>query len=266
MIFVKIELYFYKFNNFNSSKHKNSYFSTKKRCLFYELHKGQDHKANYSQKKGDKMEHDFWHQAWEERRLGFHRTEIHPQLMDGVKKLNLPHEAKTLVPLCGKTLDMLWLLEQEHLVTGVELSPKAIHEFIEENKLTPEKKSENHFKLPCLDLIIGDFLAFNSPTPFDFIYDRAALVALPPDMRVPYAKHCIKQLKSGGKLLLVSFEYDQTKVQGPPHSVEKTEIQEIYQGMNIEIFHEKSETPKAPKFQDNNVSIFKQVSYLMTKI
>lgn len=211
------------------------------------------------------MDHDFWHQAWQERRIGFHRGEFHPQLIEGVNRLDLPKDCKTLVPLCGKTLDLLWLLEQNHQVTGVELCPTAIHEFIKENELSPEKVGENHFKLPSLDLIIADFLAFGSAEDFDLIYDRAALVALPPDMRRDYAKHCERLLKPGGKILLVSFEYDQSKVEGPPHSVETQEILDIYKNFDLEVFHEKTETPQSPKFKENNVSKFVQKSYFLTK-
>lgn len=212
------------------------------------------------------MDHEFWHQAWSERRIGFHRSEFHPQLLEGIKKANLESGSRCLVPLCGKSLDLLWLLEQKHSVTGVELSPTAVEEFFEENQLNPEKVNENHYRIPSLDLIIGDFFSFRPEKKFDFLYDRAALVALPPAMRKEYASHSMDLLKVGGQLLLVSFEYDQKKVQGPPHSVEKAEIQEIYKNMKIEIFHEKTDTPRAPKFQENNVKTFRQVSYLMTKL
>lgn len=211
------------------------------------------------------MEHQFWHQAWEEGRIGFHRNEVHPQLVQGLSIINPEVGSKVMVPLCGKSLDLLWLQDNGFNVTGVELCPKAIEEFFKDNNLKPEEIGNGVYQLPSLNLVVGDYLAYKGQEEFDFLYDRAALVALPPKMRIDYAKHSLSLLKKGGKLLLVAFEYDQEKVPGPPHCVLKEEIERIYEGTTLELIHEETNEAQAPKFKEAGVKTFTQRTYILTK-
>ncbi|WP_130536789.1 thiopurine S-methyltransferase [Thiomicrorhabdus indica] len=185
------------------------------------------------------MQADFWHEMWESGVVGFHQKEINQFLQDFWPKLELQGNEEILVPLCGKSLDMLWLKQQGHKVLGVELSQKALDEFLEENNL-PEQPT-NHpafcgYELPEMRLLCGDFFHLSAEDCQDVkaIYDRAAIVALPPKMRKDYAAHLQEILPAGTKILMVIMEYDQSQMAGPPFSVKETEIAALFADYQIE--------------------------------
>lgn len=62
----------------------------------------------------------------------------------------------------------------------------------------------------------------------DVIYDRAALVALPLGMRKKYSQH-LMAISQNAPQLLLSFEYDQKRMHGPPFSISSAEVAEHYQ-------------------------------------
>ncbi len=212
------------------------------------------------------MEHEFWKQAWEDGRTGFHRSEYHPELIKYFPLFEAKSEESILVPLCGKTLDMIWLSHQNLYVHGVELSEKAVREYFLENNLDDYKVEENCYTHQNTTLEVGDFFKHNNVNGHDYIYDRAAIVALPKATRKEYAHHCLKLLKPGGRILLITFEYDQTKLSGPPFSVTEAEVNELYgKEASIELLEKKSDKPKNPKFKDAGVEFFTQKVYMIEK-
>ncbi|WP_178862060.1 thiopurine S-methyltransferase [Thiomicrorhabdus cannonii] len=176
------------------------------------------------------MQADFWHAMWESGVVGFQQTEINGYLQQHWQRLGLQGDETVLVPLCGKSLDMLWLGEQGHKVLGVELSQKALDEFLDENKLRSVAPLVHaHFcgyRLSAMTLLCGDFFHLSAADCEEVgaVYDRAAIVALPPEMRKQYAAHLQAILPAGTKLLLVNLEYDQSLLNGPPFSVPESEI------------------------------------------
>lgn len=175
------------------------------------------------------MEANFWHQMWNSGVVGFHQPDVNHYLKTHWSKLQLQGRENVLVPLCGKSLDMIWLAQQGHSVLGIELSPKALDEFLAENKLTAEPIEQgNHcgYKLPDMTLLCGDFFHLTKAQCRDIhvVYDRAALVALPLKMRKQYVKHLAEILPKGSQYLLVTMEYDQTSMNGPPFSVSEEEV------------------------------------------
>jgi thiopurine S-methyltransferase len=185
------------------------------------------------------MEADFWHDMWESGIVGFHQADINAYLKNHWQKLGLNGDEKVLVPLCGKSLDMVWLAQQGHEVLGVELSQKALDEFLIENGIDAKPhRSENYcgYELPSMTLLCGDFFDLTSAhcDKVSVVYDRAALVALPPEMRKLYVNHLKSILPTGTRQLLVTMEYDQSKLQGPPFSVSENEVRELYTGFDIE--------------------------------
>lgn len=179
------------------------------------------------------MEAQFWHEMWDSGVVGFHQADINEYLKNHWSKLNLNGQEAVLVPLCGKSLDMLWLAQQGHEILGVELSAKALDEFLQENNLNAFfHKTEKHcgFKLPSMTLLCGDFFDLSAQDCADItvIYDRAALIALPPKMRQSYVEHLFSVVPKGSKTLLVTMEYDETKLQGPPFSVREDEVMALY--------------------------------------
>jgi len=180
------------------------------------------------------MEANFWHDMWASGVVGFHQPDINVYLKNHWSKLKLNGDENVLVPLCGKSLDMIWLAQQGHSVLGVELSQKALDEFLTENKLTAEPKAfENHcgYQLPDMTLLCGDFFHLTAKDCSDIkvVFDRAAIVALPPEMRQEYVKHLHSILPSGTQYLLVAMEYDQSKMPGPPFSVSELEIRALFE-------------------------------------
>ncbi len=180
------------------------------------------------------MNPEHWHQRWQEGRIGFHRDAVHPRLETHWPRLVPETDSHVLVPLCGKSRDLLWLAERGHAVTGVELSPLAVGQFFAENPLpAPRVRREGafeHHECERLRLCCGDFFRLR---PEDLaaplaIYDRAALVALPASMRGDYADHLARLSPPGTRMLLVSLERPGDSGSGPPFSVATAEIENLF--------------------------------------
>lgn len=179
------------------------------------------------------MHPDFWLQRWQQGQIGFHRGEVMPLLEKHWPTLHLPAGSKVLVPLCGKTLDMHWLAAQGHRVLGVELSPLAIEHFFAEAGLTPERHASGngeHFVAGPIEIIRGDAFALDDALLADVtaVYDRAALIALPPELRRRYRDTVYSRLPAGCRGLLITLEYPQAEKAGPPFSVDQAEVDELF--------------------------------------
>lgn len=179
------------------------------------------------------MDADFWRHRWENNLTGFHLNEVNPHLKENWTALNLKPGARVFVPLCGKTLDLIWLAEQGHQVVGIELSQLAVEAFFSENKLPVERNQLGDLELwrsDKISLFCGDFYALTPEIlgQIDAVYDRASLIALPPVMRQEYARKLTELAQSAPKLL-VTLEYDQSKMDGPPFSVSETEVRTLYE-------------------------------------
>ncbi|MDX2267127.1 MAG: thiopurine S-methyltransferase [Bryobacter sp.] len=184
------------------------------------------------------MDPDYWHQKWANRQVNFHQPQPNALLVEHLSALALLSGARILVPLCGKSLDIHWLLDQGYHVVGAELSRLAVEELYAELGHSPTLTTTltpgplDHFSAPMLDVFAGDIFHLTSETlgplaPIDAIYDRAALVALPPDTRTRYAHH-LQRLTRGAPQLLLTFEYDQNTMPGPPFSVPAEEVHRHY--------------------------------------
>jgi len=179
------------------------------------------------------MEKQFWMDRWAEQRIGFHQPDTNPHLHHYWDHLDVPSGAEVLVPLCGKSLDMLWLRSQGYHVLGVELSDIALKDFARENGLQLDWAQEQGFRCGRTDhisLLQGDFfhLAPDQTGSIGAVYDRAALVALPGEMRKQYVEALARLVKPGTAVLLVSMDYPQEEMSGPPFSVSAEEIDALY--------------------------------------
>ena len=179
------------------------------------------------------MHPDFWHQRWQENRIGFHQDAPTPLLLKHWPALDVPAGATVFVPLAGKSLDMLWLAERGHRVLGVELSQLAIERFFAEHDLHPEIDTTRHgihYRADNIELICGDAFALDEAILADCaaVFDRAALIALPPDLRRRYVRELHARLPAGCRGLLVTLEYPQDEREGPPFSVQEEEVRALY--------------------------------------
>lgn len=179
------------------------------------------------------MDPEFWQQRWREGRIGFHQDRVMPLLEKHWHALALPPGSRVFVPLAGKSLDMPWLAAQGHRVLGVELSALAVRQFFAENGLAPEVHESGcgvHHRAGGIELVCGDAFALDAALLADCagVYDRAALVALPPDLRRRYAGELYARLPRDCRGLLITLEYPQHEKAGPPFSVGEAEVFERF--------------------------------------
>lgn len=164
-----------------------------------------------------------WIERWQEGRTGWHEAEGNSSL----KKHWRATGRRVLVPMCGKSYDLVWLADQGNEVVGVELSDIAVKAFFEEQGLSFEIRDDELPAYRALDrpitIYCGDYFSLTSIR-CDAHYDRGALIALTEDLRGPYAKHTNTLLEPGAEQLLVSLEYDQSVANGPPFSVDADEV------------------------------------------
>ena len=178
------------------------------------------------------MEASFWHKKWEINQIGFHQDVTNPLLIKHIGKLGLKKGGRIFIPLCGKTVDIAWLLSQGYQVAGAELSEIAIKQLFEALGITPEISNAGsliHYHADNIDLFVGDIfdLTVDVLGPVDAVFDRAALVALPFEMRLRYSAHMV-DLTNTAPQLLICFEYEQSIMNGPPFSIVATEVEQHY--------------------------------------
>ena len=179
------------------------------------------------------MQPDFWHQRWADNQIGFHQDTPTPLLLKHWHSLGIAPGAQVFVPLAGKSLDMAWLASQGHRVLGVELSRLAVEQFFAENGLTPKTRDTaygTHYESGGIELIVGDAFGLDAEVLRDCaaVFDRAALIALPPELRLRYAGELHARLPDGCRGLLVTLEYPQDERPGPPFSVPAGEVHALY--------------------------------------
>jgi thiopurine S-methyltransferase len=177
------------------------------------------------------MHQDFWQARWASNQIGFHLMEVNPQLVRHQDVLS--GARRVLVPLCGKSLDLAWLAGLGYAVQGVELAERAVIDFFREQQIEPGIREQDGFRIysaGALELWCGDFFDLQAQhlAGCGGFYDRAALIALPPAMRQRYAEHVAHILPSGCRGLLVSLDYPQAQMNGPPFAVPEQEIRELY--------------------------------------
>lgn len=183
------------------------------------------------------MDANFWHERWQNNELGFHLEDPHPLLQQCLGAV-LPGKHKVLVPLCGKSPDLHYLAGYLPVV-GAELSAIACNDFFAERSIPFEQWQAHEFVCYHSDTIRlwqGDFFALTPEqiVGCNLVYDRAALIALPPAMRAQYAAKLQQLLPSNSTILLISLEYPKHEKQGPPFSVTHTEIEQLFSGAEIE--------------------------------
>ena len=178
------------------------------------------------------MKKEFWHERWALDEIGFHKKDLNPFLLEHWPSLNASENDSIFVPLCGKSLDLLWLSQQCRKVVGIELSQKAVEDFFASNGMTPEIIQSEHFSLyqaENIHIFCGDIFQLEQVDIADctLIYDRASLVAFPPEMRKLYVKKLDELFSFPHKRLLITFDYDQQLMNGPPFAVSPSEVSDL---------------------------------------
>jgi len=216
------------------------------------------------------MTKEYWLDRWIRDEIGFHQNMFNPYLLQYWQTLQLMPGSQVFVPLCGKTRDMIWLRNQGHSVLGVELSTLAIKGFFEENGLLANHDSGEKFDCYTTDLIQilhGDFFNLDKRglEKISAVYDRASLVALPPETRQRYANHMLNILPPATKILLISFDYPQSEMQGPPFAVSPDEVTALYQKhAEIHLLAQVDVLDENPRFQQRGLSRLQESIFQLT--
>ncbi|PYC13216.1 thiopurine S-methyltransferase [Pseudomonas jessenii] len=210
------------------------------------------------------MQPEFWHKKWASGQIGFHLPEVNPYLQ---RHWAAPASARVLVPLCGKTLDLAWLAGRGHRVLGIELSEKAVESFFSEHQVQPQISEKGAFKVyrsDAFELWCGDFFALTASDVADCtaLYDRAALIALPAPMRERYATHLQQILPQGVQGLLITLDYDQAQIPGPPFAVGDDEVQRLLGGVwQVQALEEQDVLGESGKFLQAGVTRLEERVY-----
>ncbi|PNH87846.1 thiopurine S-methyltransferase [Vibrio diazotrophicus] len=209
---------------------------------------------------------EFWHSKWASNQIGFHLDDVNPLLIEHWHRTEPKREDKIFVPLCGKSEDLVWLATKHNQVHGVELSSIAVRSFFAEHFYTPLviQLNAHHelYQFDELSIYTGDY--FTAPVEtYDIVYDRAALVALPEEMRKEYVERLKSLLNPGGRILLVTLDYEQHEMAGPPFSVPQEEIEQLFAEFSIERLHQDSANAQHPKRAKKGLSRFAEEVWLI---
>jgi thiopurine S-methyltransferase len=212
------------------------------------------------------MERDFWLRRWNENQVGFHVKGVNPLLTRFWPEVAQTNSGRVLVPLCGKSEDLRWLAERGHDVVGVELSLLAAKAFAAEQQLVFAETHEPPFTVlrgNRITYYVGDFFDFSRSTEsgFSLFYDRAALIALPPEMRPAYATHVASLLEARAHGLLIALEYDPSEMHGPPFTVPQGEVCRLFSMFECTKLLEFDCLEDEPRFKARGVTWMKEVVY-----
>lgn len=216
------------------------------------------------------MDAEFWHQRWQSDRIGFHQKQVNAQLTQIWPQLGLAKQSQVLVPLCGKSKDLLWLAALGHEVSGFELSPLAVADFFAEANLKPQKQTLGPYQVwqaDWLRIYQGDFFKANELNQhFDAAYDRAALIALPSHLRVQYVAQLAQLLKPNATLLLITVHYAPEQQQAPPFSVDETEVHALFSPyFSIEKRGQVSEGQANLRVASGELSFFDELCFVLMR-
>lgn len=217
------------------------------------------------------MKPDFWHRRWQNNEIGFHQEQINLHLQSYWPSLNIAPPTRVFVPLCGKSKDMVWLADQGYEVVGVELSTVAVEDFFKENRIEAQIDNTGNFtryRSEHFTLLAGDFFDLQNTDldSFAAVYDRASLIAFPPDMRQRYAEHLCSLLPPATRMLLISLTYPEDAMQGPPFSVRESEVRRLFEdAMHVEKVRELDVLHENPRFRKRGLSTLQETVFRLIK-
>ncbi len=220
------------------------------------------------------MDPEFWKARWQNQQIGFHEGKPNALLIEFGEKL-LPKPStiapSVLVPLCGKAQDLVWLSDCGFEVTGIELVESAAQAFFEENALGFERQNwhgQASLVAGKIRIVVADIFALDAlPSgTFDAVYDRAALVALEPELRERYVAELLRWLKPEGQLLVLAFVYDQTKMAGPPFSVTDAQLLALFDASDrLELLRAQDILDQEPRFKERGLTSLVEKAWLVKR-
>ncbi len=218
------------------------------------------------------MHTDFWLERWQAGQIGFHQDSIHPYLIRHFSTLNVPDGACVFVPLSGKSMDMHWLMRQGYSVIGVEISQQAVEEFFAENRIIADIRQTDDFTIyeaAGIQLYCGDFFSLDASLlgRCQAVYDRASLIALPVEMRMDYVRQMRNLFPNGLETLLITLDYRQAEMSGPPFSVGLEEVNRLYRSSyEINLLERTDIIELETHFQQKGVSAMYEAAYRLQPV
>lgn len=216
------------------------------------------------------MDHDFWLQRWRDNQIGFHQPAVNAGLKRFWPRLAIAPGAGVFVPLCGKSRDLLWLAQQ-YRVMGLELSQKAVADFFTETRQQPREHEDGPFTVYSsgkVSLYCGDYFQLQPGTleGVAAVYDRAGLIALPKAMRQRYVELLTRLLDPGVSMLLLSMDYQQAQMDGPPFAVASAEVKALFAAhWRIELLQRADILDQEPKFRARGLTYLKEKIYRLVR-
>ena len=217
------------------------------------------------------MKAEFWHQRWQPETMGLSGLIASSHMTRFIDLLGIEQGDNVLVPLCGKSLDMIWLRDKNFRVTGIEISPIAVADIFAENKIEHEISDYawgKAYRSENLDILCADFFDISpSDLPHtDGIYDRASLIALPESMRPDYAKHRASPTAGLSVGFLITLDYPQQEMDGPPFSVSERDVDQLFSELFIiEPIYSEDCLVNEPRFQAKGLTRLDERVFLLTK-
>ncbi|CAB9544981.1 hypothetical protein BROOK1789C_2091 [Bathymodiolus brooksi thiotrophic gill symbiont] len=211
-----------------------------------------------------------WIQRWKNGETGWHKEVTNSKLVEFIDSLKLQVGGTVFVPLCGKSYDMIYLLKQGYKVVAVELSVLAIEAFFNENVMAYTVQKAEKFSVYNADnirIFCGDYFDLDAShlSEVDAVYDRGSLIALPADLRVKYAQHLHTIILNGCRVLLLTLNYPQSQIDGPPFSVSEAEVNSLFLGFECQQLQCFDDIKNEPKFQKAKVDFVEKATYCLRK-
>lgn len=202
------------------------------------------------------IDNQHWLDRWQDNRIGFHESSVNRYLQTYLNQFSLPAGSCVFLPLCGKAVDIGWIAAQDYEVIGIELSQIAIEAFFDENDLDYERFDSDRFgiyKSGNISLLQGDFFDLRNEDlgGCSLVYDRAALIAMAESSRPGYCEHMLSITPAASNMLLITLEYDQAEMKGPPFAVLADEVERYYsEAFSINLLESNDVLDERPRWRE----------------
>jgi len=217
------------------------------------------------------VDNQHWLDRWQDDRIGFHEATVNRHLQSWFPRVAPAPGSRVFLPLCGKAVDIHWIAQQGFEVIGVELSQIAIEAFFEENSLDFERNESARFGIyqsANITLLQGNFFDLNKAdlNNCHLVYDRAALIAMEREDRPRYYDHMLSILPLSCDMLLVTLEYDQAEMLGPPFSVPTDEVLQRYRdAFSIQMLETNNIIDEGPRWRKVGLSALQESVFSLTR-
>ena len=216
------------------------------------------------------MDPDFWLKRWQQNETGFHQDKVQPALAKHWPGLGIQKGARVFVPLCGKSLDMTWLDDQGHTAVGSELSELAVDAYFQDRGQTASVREHDGFTVKTagsVEIWCGDFFALKREhVNATAAYDRAALVAMPPEMQKKYADKLAELMPFASQTLLIGLDYKQAEMKGPPFAIPRIAVQTLFEDdFNITLIEARDGLAKSDHLAKRGVTYLEEAAYLLRR-